>query len=47
MLFYLAAECPTVQRTEKIVDLFWQDKDRALASTSFRQVVRQIRVAHR
>ncbi len=45
LLFYLAAEYPAVQRTEKIVDLFWQDKDRALASTSFRQVVRQIRVA--
>lgn len=45
LVFYLAAEANTMHRTEKILDLFWQDSSLEKAQTSCRQVVRHIRVA--
>lgn len=45
LLLFLLVDFPQTHRTEKIIDLFWQNTDGAKASSSFRQVVRHIRVA--
>jgi DNA-binding SARP family transcriptional activator len=45
LVFFLLFEPARAHRTEKILDLFWQDSEADKASTSLRQVVRHIRVA--
>ncbi len=45
LLLFLVVEFPQSHRTEKMFDLLWQEADGTKASTSFRQVVRHIRVA--
>lgn len=45
LMFYLLVEHPHSHRTDKLMDLFWQDAERDKAFASFRQVARHIRVA--
>lgn len=45
LLLFLLVDFPHSHRSEKILDLFWQDSEASRASASFRQVVRHIRVA--
>lgn len=42
---FLMVECRVRHRNEKIIDLLWHSADAARASASFRQVVRQVRIA--
>lgn len=42
---FLMVECQGRHRSEKIIDLLWQGSDAVRASASFRQVVRQVRLA--
>lgn len=44
LLLFLLVDFPQSHRSEKILDLFWQDSEAGKASASFRQVVRHIRV---
>lgn len=43
LLYFLLADQGGVHRSEKIIDLFWQDSDQQRASSSYRQVIRHIR----
>lgn len=43
LLYFLLADPGSVHRSEKIIDLFWQDSDQQKASSSYRQVIRHIR----
>jgi DNA-binding SARP family transcriptional activator len=45
LLFFLLVDFTRGHRTEKILDLLWQDSDADKASASLRQVVHHIRVA--
>lgn len=43
LLYFLLADQGSSHRSEKIIDLFWQDSDAQRASSSYRQVIRHIR----
>lgn len=43
LLYFLLADPGGTHRSEKIIDLFWQDSDQQRASSSYRQVIRHIR----
>lgn len=43
LLYFLLADQGVVHRSEKIIDLFWQESDQQRASSSYRQVIRHIR----
>ncbi|MTH34604.1 SARP family transcriptional regulator [Paracoccus limosus] len=45
LLYFLMADRARVHRTEKVIDLFWQDSDERRASASYRQAVKHIRRA--
>lgn len=43
LLFFLVSDPGTIHRSEKVIDLFWQESDRQRASSSYRQAIRHIR----
>ncbi|WP_299841151.1 BTAD domain-containing putative transcriptional regulator [uncultured Paracoccus sp.] len=43
LLYFLLADQGGVHRSDKIIDLFWQESDQQKASSSYRQVIRHIR----
>lgn len=43
LCFFLANDLDTAHRSEKVIDLFWQDVEHDRAATSYRQVIRHIR----
>lgn len=45
LLYFLMVDRARVHRTEKVIDLFWQDSDEQKASASYRQAVKHIRRA--
>lgn len=45
LLYFLMADRARVHRTEKVIDLFWQNSDEHKAAASYRQAVKHIRRA--